>query len=121
MQALFASMIADLVEQNELKTKRRSEGVFFAAITFTRKCTQGIGVLIAGFVLALAQFPAQTAPSDVPGEALFRLGALYAPTLWLLWGAMMVCVSFYKIDRETHEENLRKLAKQSDPAEQPAE
>jgi Na+/melibiose symporter-like transporter len=36
-QALVASMIADLVEQAELSTGRRSEGVFFAANTFIRK------------------------------------------------------------------------------------
>jgi GPH family glycoside/pentoside/hexuronide:cation symporter len=36
-QILVASMMADLVDQSELKTGRRSEGVFFAASTFIRK------------------------------------------------------------------------------------
>lgn len=113
MQTTFASMIADLVEQSELKTGRRSEGVFFASVTFIRKCTQGIGVLITGFILELARFPKQTAPEDVPSEALFDLGALYVPTIWFLWGAMIVSICFYKIDQKTHENNLRRLKETS--------
>ena len=34
-------MMADLVEQAELKTGRRSEGIFFAAVTFIRKMVTG--------------------------------------------------------------------------------
>ncbi|MEO0655517.1 MAG: MFS transporter, partial [Pseudomonadota bacterium] len=47
----FASMIADLVEQSELKTGRRSEGVFTAAETFVKKAVEGLGVLFASSVL----------------------------------------------------------------------
>lgn len=107
MQTTFASMIADLAEQSELKTGRRSEGVFFASVTFIRKCTQGIGVLVAGFIIELAHFPKQT--TDIPEQALFDLGALYAPTLWLLWASMLIAIWFYKIDQRQHEENLRRL------------
>lgn len=109
MQTMFSSMVADLVEESEVKTGRRSEGIFFASITFIRKCTQGIGVLVAGFIIELAGFPKQTLAKDIPPEALFNLGALYAPALWILWGAMLVAIGFYRIDRRRHEENLRHL------------
>jgi len=109
-QTLFVSMIADLVEQAELKTGRRSEGVFFAAVTFIRKMVQGLGVLVAGFVLALAQFPAGAAPGQVSDETLWRLGAYYVPTILVLWMAMMAVISTYKLSRAEHEDNLRKLA-----------
>ena len=111
LQALLNSMIADLVEQSEIKTGRRSEGVFFAAVTFIRKSTQGIGAFVAGFILAFAAFPENTAPGDVPEDALWRLGAGYAPTVLLLWTCMIISVSFYKINKEDHEENLRTLEK----------
>lgn len=110
VQALFQSMIADLVEQSELKTGRRSEGVFFAAVTFTRKSVQGLGVLTAGFILALANFPEETLPGQVPEDAIFRLGAFYAPTILLLWSAVILAIFFYRIDRSQHEANLRELA-----------
>jgi RsiW-degrading membrane proteinase PrsW (M82 family) len=48
---------------------------------------------------------------QIPPEALWRLGAYYAPTLLILWTAMIIAVSFYRIDRGTHENNLRSLAK----------
>lgn len=110
-QVLFTAMIADLVEQAELKTGRRSEGVFFAAVTFTRKAVQGIGIIAAGFVLALAQFPAGVTDSaQVTPEAAMRLGAYYAPTILALWLAMIMVLSAYKLNRRDHEQNLRKLA-----------
>lgn len=109
-QILFTSMIADLVEQAEVKTGRRSEGVFFAAVTFTRKCVGGLGVIAASIVLALAQFPEGAKPGDVSPEAVQRLGAWYVPTILALWLAMMAVISTYRLDRASHEDNLRKLA-----------
>lgn len=115
-QILFSSMIADLVEQSELKTNRRSEGLFIAAVTFIRKCVQGLGVLIAGFIVFLAGFPDETSrlnppkPGELGEDVLIRLGGYYAPTLLFLYLAMIIAVSFYKIDRSGHEENLRKLS-----------
>lgn len=109
-QILSASMLSDLVEQAELKTGRRSEGVFFAASTFIRKSVQGFGVIAAGFVLSAAQFPAGASPSEVPKEALLHLGALYAPTILGIWLAMLAVMATYKLTREDHAENLRQLA-----------
>lgn len=109
-QVLFTSMIADLVEQAEVKTGRRSEGVFFAAVTFTRKSVQGFGVLAASAVLALAQFPKGATPDQVSPEAVWRLGAWYTPTILFFWLAMIAAISLYRLDRAGHEENLRTLA-----------
>jgi Na+/melibiose symporter-like transporter len=109
-QILTASMIADLAEQTQLRTARRSEGVLFAAVTFSRKAMQGFGVLAATIVLTIANFPKDTPPEDVSADALFRLGAIYAPTLFALWMIAVLCLKFYKISRADHVENLRKLA-----------
>lgn len=109
-QILFTAMIADLVEQAELKTGRRSEGVFFAAVTFIRKCVQGLGVVAASFVLALAAFPKGAAPADVDPAAVWRLGAWYVPAILALWLAMMAAISLYRLNRGDHEGNLRALA-----------
>jgi Na+/melibiose symporter-like transporter len=110
MQALMASMISDLVEQSELKTGRRSEGVFFAANTFIQKMTTGVGLMVATLVLALAQFPAGADPSQVSEETLMRLGWYYLPILLLLRLAVTGAMMLYSIDRKSHEANLRKLA-----------
>ncbi|MBL8774186.1 MAG: MFS transporter [Phenylobacterium sp.] len=109
-QILSSSMLADLVEQAELRTGRRSEGLFFAASTFIRKAVQGVGVIAAGFVLTFAGFPAGASPDQVSDETLWRFGALYVPTILAIWLAMIAVMTTYKLSRDDHEENLRKLA-----------
>lgn len=108
-QILLVSMISDLVEQGEVKTGRRSEGVFFAANTFIMKVTTGLGVMAAALLLALAQFPAGVAPDQVPDSALQMLGWWYVPAITLLRLVMILSILPYAVDRKSHEENLRKL------------
>lgn len=109
-QALTVSMIADLVEQSEIKTGRRSEGVFFAANTFIQKMVSGVGVMAAALVLTLAHFPANATPAAVTDDVLQRLGWWYLPAMTLLRVAMLASLSLYALTRATHEDNLRKLA-----------
>lgn len=110
VSSVFYAMVADLVEQNEVKTGRRSEGLFYAAVTFTRKSSQGIGVLIGGIILGFASIPRGADPSEVTTESLFTLGVWYVPTLYILYTAMLLFVFLYKIDRNVHQENLRIIA-----------
>jgi len=107
---LFSSMIADLVEHAELKTGRRSEGLLFSATTFIRKSVQGLGMLLASFILHWADIKGDVGESDVSAESLWTLGALFVPCSIVLWLSMIVVISGYSIDRGTHEANLRKLA-----------
>lgn len=108
-QTLLISMISDLVEQGEVKTGRRSEGVFFAANTFIMKVTTGIGVMAATLVLALAHFPEGVAPDKVPDSALITLGWWYLPAVSLMRLLMVLSILPYGVSRESHEANLRKL------------
>jgi Na+/melibiose symporter-like transporter len=112
-QTLSSSMIADLVEEAEIKTQRRSEGVFFASVTFVRKVTQGIGAAVAGVLLTISQFPAGATPDQVPEAVLTTFGWLYVPVIFGLWMIMIACLSLYSVDRRAHEVNLETLAKRS--------
>jgi Na+/melibiose symporter-like transporter len=112
-QTLSSSMIADLVEEAEIKTQRRSEGVFFASVTFVRKVTQGIGAAVAGVLLTVSQFPAGATPDQVPEAVLTTFGWLYVPVIFGLWMIMIACLSLYSVDRHRHEANLETLAKRS--------
>ncbi|TGX52909.1 MFS transporter [Sphingomonas gei] len=82
---LGASMMADVVEHSEVETGRRSEGVFFAGAFFVQKCTSGLGIFVAGSILAIAGFPEAAKPGSVPGETIDRLTILFA-TLYLSLG-----------------------------------
>lgn len=108
-QMLAASMVADIVEQNELSTGRRSEGIYFAGISFMRKLAQGVGVLTASGILAVAAITPGMRPDAASDEAIRTLGWGYAISLLVLWTIMMVCISFYRISREDHEANLEAL------------
>jgi GPH family glycoside/pentoside/hexuronide:cation symporter len=67
---LGSSMMADVVEDSEQRTGRRSEGVFFAGGFFIQKCTSGVGIFVTGLILAAAGFPAKAVPGQVSVEVL---------------------------------------------------
>ena len=108
-QILSASMIADIVEQSELKTGRRSEGIFFAGISFMRKLARGSGLFLASIVLAAADLSRNIQPGDLDQGTLTLLGGGYAFGLLALWGSAIAFLFRYQITREDHEANLAAL------------
>lgn len=110
---LVSSMLADIVEDSQLRTGRRSEGLFFAARSLIAKSVTGLGTLIAGVLIGLVHFPAHANPATLDPQIPKNLALVYFPVVFALYGVALVCLSFYRIDHATHEENLRKLAEQS--------
>ncbi|MEH6635673.1 MAG: MFS transporter [Halioglobus sp.] len=108
------SMIADIVEQSQLRTGRRSEGVFFAARSFVRKSVSGVGVLMATTLLTIIDFPKGAQPGAVPAEAVSNLGLLYAPTSFFVYSLAIAAIFAYQISKEVHESNLEMLASKAE-------
>jgi GPH family glycoside/pentoside/hexuronide:cation symporter len=109
---IVISMIADIVEETELRTGRRSEGLLIAADTFVRKLSAGMAVAVPGLLLALVAFPPHADPAMLDPQVIRRLALISLP-LWIVLGVAATCVLlFYRIDRRTHEANLTKLALQ---------
>lgn len=106
---MFSSMLTDVVEDNEIKTKRRSEGLFFAAMAFISKATTGVGALIGGYMLRLVAFPEHASPDTISVQVLHNLAYVYMPVIVILFTAGMLLLSRYRITRESHSENLRRL------------
>lgn len=109
---LVSAMVADVVEQNELQTGRRSEGVLFAARSFVQKAVSGVGIFVSTLMLGLIGFPRGAEPGAVDPAVVRNLGLVYVPILLVLNGAGLAMISRYRISRERHEENLRRLADQ---------
>lgn len=107
---LVSSMVADVVEESEMKTGRRSEGLFFAARSFMQKAVSGIGVLTSTLILSTIEFPADAQPGMVDPSVVRALGMVYAPTIVSLYLLAVLSLVAYRIDRDTHAETLRKLA-----------
>jgi glycoside/pentoside/hexuronide:cation symporter, GPH family len=105
-----SSMIADVVEDSELRTGRRSEGLFFSASSLMQKAISGVGVLGSGLILAYVAFPAKAKPGQVSQEILNNLVLTAVPTQALLYAIGIGLLVFYQIDRNKHEANLRELA-----------
>ena len=107
---LVGSMVADVVEESEIKTGRRSEGLFFAARSFMQKAVSGVGVLTSTAILSAVDFPADAQPGAVDPAVIRSLGLVYAPTIVTLYILAVASLGAYRIDRESHEETLRRLA-----------
>jgi Na+/melibiose symporter-like transporter len=111
---IVISMIADIVEETELRTGRRSEGLLIAADTFVRKLSAGMAVAVPGLLLALVAFPPHADPATLDPQVIRRLALISLP-LWVVLGVAATCVLlFYRIDRRAHEANLAQLALQGD-------
>jgi GPH family glycoside/pentoside/hexuronide:cation symporter len=71
---MFASMMADIVDDQELRIGLRQEGVFSAGITFASKATTSLGLIIGGVLLdQVIRFPAEANAHQVAPDVLFRL------------------------------------------------
>jgi Na+/melibiose symporter-like transporter len=107
---LYFSMIADVVEDSQLKTGRRSEGLFFAASSFIEKAVSGIGVFASSLLLGLVGFPAHAEPGHVDPSIVLRLVLIFVPLQTALYAVTVLLLTRYRISRDSHQDNLRKLA-----------
>lgn len=106
------AMLPDVMEQDELETGERREGVFFGFFVFLQKSALALGTFVVGQVLAASGYQASgpgAAPVEQPEAALMaiRLSIGPLPMLSLLLG--VVACWFYPITREKHAELLGRI------------
>ena len=107
----MGSMIMDLVEDIQLETGRREEGILFSARTFADKAVSGFGLTLAGVILTFIAFPDNTQIREiyngtVPSEILADLALWYVPICIVAFGAALIMVRGYSLSRDEHEENI---------------
>lgn len=115
---LVASMISDVVEDSELKTGRRNEGLFFSVMSLVQKAVSGVGALIASALLALVGFPHQADPGTIDPAIVRNLALAYMPTVAALYGVAICFILSYRITRATHADNLARLAARNEMVEE---
>ncbi|HEV2650999.1 MAG TPA: MFS transporter [Rhizomicrobium sp.] len=116
---MFSSMLTDVVEDNELRTKRRSEGLYFAASSFVAKAISGAGAFIAGQMLGFVHFPQKANPATLDPTIIDHLAYIYLPFIAGMFTLGMILMSRYRITRESHLENLKKLEESAELAHAP--
>ena len=99
-----ASLIADILDEQELKTQQRQEGVFFAAGAFIAKATTGLGALMAGLVIDLVGIKPETLPGTIDLSVLQSLGLF---TLVLTGGMALLASVFFNQIAMTREDHAR--------------
>jgi Na+/melibiose symporter-like transporter len=115
-QITVASMLADIIDEHDLNTGKRQEGLFLSALSFIGKATSGLGGFFAGVALDLINFPKGAAARTVPPETLFNLGLVIGPGMIVLHLLCLFFVSRYRITREYHQHILTQLAQRSQSA-----
>ncbi|UIJ47469.1 MFS transporter [Sphingomonas cannabina] len=107
-----ASMMADVVEDSETRTGLRSEGVFFAGSFFVQKCTSGIGIFLAGMILAIAAFPEKATPGQVPVGTIDRLTIVFSVIYLALATLSAVLFLRFPFGKAEHEARIARLARE---------
>ena len=99
-----ASLVADILDEQELKTQRRQEGVFFAAGAFVAKATTGLGALMAGVVIDLVGIQPESLPGTIDSSVLQSLGLF---TLILTGSMALLAYVFFNRISMTREDHVR--------------
>jgi Na+/melibiose symporter-like transporter len=110
---LYSSMIMDSVDESELATGLRQEGIFVSAIAFTNKAVSGLGNFVGGFMLDVIGFPRgaeNAAVGAVPAEQVMWLGLLAGPGMMFFYLGSLFFLARYRLTRERYLEIVHELA-----------
>jgi len=110
LHTVSASLLADILDENELATGRRQEGVFFAAGTFIQKATTGFGALVAGVVIDIADIRPGSEPGEIPAHSLQLLGGFMVAIITALGLVAWLFARRIRLSREDHQRLRAELA-----------
>ena len=96
--------MADVVDEFEVKTSNRDEGLFFSSMSFAYKCTVGLGYFIAGILLEVISFPKQVAVENIPKEVISKLGIIGGPVLMSIYLVAILFLIAYPINKKRYNE-----------------
>ena len=109
---IISSMVADVVEDNAVRTGVRAEGLLFAANGLIPKITAGLGGVVGNLMLEFVHFPAvaQSHPAIGVDPGIMRNLALISLPAGVVLNLLSVGVLFfYRLDKGSHEANLEAL------------
>ena len=89
-QVLGQSILADVIDADELETGERKEGAYYSTYTFLYKASSGVMAMVTGFVLAAVGFvPDAMDQSDTVRLAIRSLNGL-VPLTTIFFGAVIL-------------------------------
>ena len=109
------SMIGDIVDENELLTGERQEGLFFSARAFFAKASNSVGHFFAGLMLEYyVRLPQQAIPGELDADIIMRLGITAGPIMGVAAIFSLLIYNLYNLDRERHQQILRELRERAE-------
>ncbi len=102
-------MVYDVVEDGQLSTGRRDEGLYLSANGFIQKIISGLGVVIVGLLLEIVGFDVKNPTVLEMQQPIYRLAYIQAILSPLLGLASISCMFFYNISKSSHDEALGTL------------
>ena len=100
--SLSSSMMADVVDEYEVSSNKRNEGIFFSILSFAYKCTVGVGYLIGGLLLKLISFPTQTSSIEISDKIVQSLTFIGGPLLFLVYISSLIFLIYYPLDKKKY-------------------
>jgi GPH family glycoside/pentoside/hexuronide:cation symporter len=107
---LNTSMIADIVEENQAKTGRRSEGLVLFSDRLLLKVASSMATILPGILLAVVHFPAAAKPAALDPHIMRHLALIYIPLAVSLSVMSIVSWLLFRIDHAAHARNLETIA-----------
>lgn len=104
------SMLGDVIDENELVTGLREEGLFYSARAFFAKFSNSLAHFVAGIILdVFVRLPFEAVPGQVDEAVVFRLGLAAGPIMAI--GALISIVFYlqYNLSASRHAEILKEL------------
>ncbi|MFK7914478.1 MAG: MFS transporter [Pseudomonadales bacterium] len=105
------SMIGDVIDENELVTGLREEGLFYSARAFFAKASYSFGHFFAGVMLDyFVRLPFEAVPGALDADVLMRLGLTAGPIMGVAALLAIFVYYQYQLDRTRHAEILAGIA-----------
>jgi GPH family glycoside/pentoside/hexuronide:cation symporter len=108
LSILGGSLVADAVDEGELITHVRQEGMYFAFLSFSAKAVTGFGSLFAGLIIDFIDLPPKAEPGTVDPSVIWDLGLIVGPIMGSLWLIPFIIMFWLPLSRERSEE-IRKV------------
>jgi Na+/melibiose symporter-like transporter len=109
--ALPLSMIADVIDLEELQTGKRSEGSYYGCLTLFYKFSQSITLLLVGFILDIIKFNSSL-PVQSEGTVV-TLGLILSITTTASFIAAFISIKKYSLNRFTVEDIQKQIAERN--------
>jgi len=117
---MYASMMADIADDQELKNGLRQEGIFSGGITFAGKVTSGFGLILGGLLLDLViVFPKGLQPGEVAQDILIRMAVIDGIIMPALNLIPFLLLLKYKLNRSAVQDIQNQLNARRQSAEAP--